>query len=184
MQNVVTVVEIMEKKVTTLEKEVKILRIENEELKHEMEFLKDPPIFYQCVYQDHIRGNNKTINFDSEFYSRRNSWTMEGGMDLHTGLFTAPVAGTYSVTYGLYVHNEQGEHAELYIQKNQENIEESHHYSLFKSETSGDVYEQGGRHLVTYLEPGDTLDIYCVHCDQAYVNHILLCIELSQFDVE
>merc|ERR1711915_594002 len=169
----------------------KIGRLEEEhsqqinELKKEIRELRDPPVFFQCVFKAEENTNEKAVQYEREVYSRTNQFTVDGGMDLSSGIFTSPYPGTYTFTHSLYSHNENEDPSYLHLRKNGDSIPESLHYSdiYMGNEPGGVVSDQGGRTMILHLSRGETVDLYCNKCI-ASVKNIVLCVQLSQFDVE
>ena len=78
--------------------------LDTKKLEKEILKLRDAPYLHQCGYSlDAGQGSKFTITFDNLFYSSTN--TEGGGLDLETGVFTAPYPGTYTITYSLSAQN-------------------------------------------------------------------------------
>ena len=73
------------------------------ENKKSIKVTKDPPEIYYCGYEEETSSSGSTINYGSLFYQRTNQPT--GGLDIHSGVFTSPFPGTYSVTWSLRNRN-------------------------------------------------------------------------------
>merc|ERR1711872_666510 len=130
----------------------------------------EAPAAYHCGYRELTSTASNPIYFDSMFYSRTNQ--PSGGLEISSGLYTAPFPGTYKATYSLYANEGTGQKSlHLHLRKNGEKIEESQHLSLYAG-TAGEIDDQGGRTLITSLGRGDTLDMFCEDCS-AGVGHIL-----------
>merc|ERR1711892_723218 len=125
-----------------------------------------PEVIY-CGYQNSVTSPS-TITYDSMFYSRTNQPT--GGLDLATGLFTSPFTGTYTVTYSLSVTNNPGDQVQLYLYKNEVQIDESWHVSSY--------YDQGGRTLILHLDMGETVSLHYTSGD-GDLDNIMFCATLS-----
>eukprot|EP00091_Calanus_sinicus_P006109 TRINITY_DN16715_c0_g1_i1.p1 TRINITY_DN16715_c0_g1~~TRINITY_DN16715_c0_g1_i1.p1 ORF type:complete len:105 (-),score=4.34 TRINITY_DN16715_c0_g1_i1:22-336(-) len=104
-------------------------------------------------------------------------------MDKDTGIFVSGYPGSYAATWSLVADMDSGNHMlSLYLRKNGQIIEESHHLSQLVS--SGHyMRDQGGRTMILHLNRGDTLDLYCEDCT-AGILYVTFCVSLSQFDVE
>ena len=76
-------------------------------LQNEIKILRDPPVSFTCASQNGFHSHGR-VTYDSLYYSRTNALTEEGGMDLGSGVYTAPYPGTYTVTFSLYVRNDHG----------------------------------------------------------------------------
>ena len=68
----------------------------------------------------------------------------------------------------------------ILLRKNGVCIEETQAVS---STSTGFVRNQGGRTVITHLDSGDTLDLFCEDCS-ADIYHTTLCVSLSTYDVE
>lgn len=167
------------------EEEIKFLLTENDDLKRDISSLRNPPHLHVCggSYGNWINSNSRIINYLTLLYSSTN--TEGGGLDISTGVFTSPWPGSYTVTWSLMAKNFQGENAFLIrLRKNGKEIVESLHASELTGQ-SGYTYDQGGRTLITHLDTGDTLDLYCDRCDRgsAGVGWTSFCVSLSTFDI-
>merc|ERR1711970_512280 len=97
-------------------------------LEEDVRKARDPPIFFSCSHKDFTSAQESSVTFDREYYSRRNVWTQEGGMDIPSGVFTAPYPGTYTFTYSVEASNDYDDaYVQIYLRKNKENIPESYH---------------------------------------------------------
>merc|ERR1712098_186662 len=113
-----------------------------------------------------------------------NEMTEEGGLDLNTGVYTAPWPDTYSVTYSLQNNNGAGDNTvEMTLHKNGASLgDETGHYSDYTGSSGHYVMDQGGRTAILHLERGETVALYCDDCS-AYVMRILFCVHLEDPDV-
>merc|ERR1712179_379974 len=128
-----------------------------DELEREVAILKAPPYIHACgSHKDYLSASSGTIPYDSLLYSSTN--TEGGGLDITTGVFTAPWGGSYTVSWDTSAYMHQGEYVFIYLQKNGETILESQHLSAYYGNDR--VSEQGGRTMVLYLGMGDTLQLY------------------------
>jgi len=165
--------------------ELNKLKIQNIKLEEEMKILRNPPHLHVCGGSNDkwINSNSRIIDYSTLLYSSTN--TEGGGLDISTGVFTSPWPGSYTVTWSLMAKNFQGENAFLIrLRKNGKEIVESLHASELTGQ-SGYTYDQGGRTLITHLDTGDTLDLYCDRCDRgsAGVGWTSFCVSLSTFDI-
>merc|ERR1719244_1467873 len=128
----------------------------------ELAILRAMPVIHTCgSHSDDLSGSFMTIPYTSLLYSSTN--TEGGGLDITTGVFTAPAGGTYTVSWDTSVVLTSGGGLWIYLQKNGETIQESELWSSFYNGVSnghGHVYDQGGRTMVVYLAMGDTLQLY------------------------
>ena len=101
-----------------------------EELEKEMAFLRDPPFLHACgSHNYHLSGSFQTIPYTSLLYSSTN--TEGGGLDIETGVFTAPLGGSYTVYWDTQAYLNSGEYVRIYLQKNGTSIQESYQYSAY-----------------------------------------------------
>merc|ERR1712013_441513 len=127
-------------------------------LEREVAILRNPPYINSCgSYSGYLSGNHMTIPYTSLLYSSTN--TEGGGLDISTGVFTAPHGGSYTVYWDTLAAVDGGEYVRIFLQKNGEYIEESKHLSSYTG-PSGKVQDQGGRTIMVYLGVGDTLQLY------------------------
>ena len=118
-----------------------LTKSKTEELERKVAILRAPPFIHACgSNSDYLPGSYMTIPYTSLLYSSTN--TEGGGLDITTGVFTAPHGGSYTVYWNTQASLDVGEAVGIYLQKNGENIQESHHYSRY-SGPSGVVYDQG-----------------------------------------
>merc|ERR1719347_143806 len=150
----------------------------------ETKIYRDPPIYFQCAFQDMSRAVNSAITFDELTFSKTNDWTAEGGIDISTGVLNAPFPGTYFITYSLMSSDHDTDPETIIHMKLNGDVMDGYTYyrSLFESNDYGIVHDQGGRSLILHLDRGDTVELFCDHCGSSIFD-ILLCVQLSQFDV-
>merc|ERR1712142_115789 len=151
-----------------------------EDLERKVKALEDPPYIHTCGSQSHsLYSGMKTITYSGLLYCSSN--TAGGGLDIDTGLFTAPHAGSYTVTWSLVVRGDgdpyDPPYVDIYIQHNGDNIKESRHVSQYTGD-SGHVWDQGGRTLLISLSVGDTVALYCESC-YAGIKYITFCVSLT-----
>eukprot|EP00091_Calanus_sinicus_P024185 TRINITY_DN8534_c0_g2_i2.p1 TRINITY_DN8534_c0_g2~~TRINITY_DN8534_c0_g2_i2.p1 ORF type:complete len:253 (-),score=70.90 TRINITY_DN8534_c0_g2_i2:120-878(-) len=147
--------------------------------KLDVSFLKEPPFFHACGYQYSAESTGQTIPYSHLLYSSTN--TEEGGLDTHTGIFTSPFPGSYTITWSLIASDHAGDNEVwVYLRKNGQEIEESRLASYYGG-SSGWVHNLGGRGLVMHLDRGDTLDLYCEDCS-AEIYRTTFCVSLSTYD--
>ena len=168
----------------------------NKKLEREVSILKTPPFLHACGshydYYYYYTDGPGIIPYTSLLYSSTN---MEGGgLDINTGVFTAPQSGSYTVTWNTaaYIF-----HVQIFLYKNGEMIQESVTNS-FEGGSSAS-YDQGkvilviirlqntrslgGRTLVVYLDTGDTLSLYYNCCGGSKIAYTTFCVSLSTVDI-
>merc|ERR1712013_483876 len=132
-----------------------ITKARTDELEREVAIVRAPPYINCCgSHYDVLSASSGTIPYTSLLYSSTN--TEGGGLDISTGVFTAPHGGSYTVYWDTTAYLDSGERVSIYVQKNGENIQEPKHYSRYTG-PSGWVGDQGGRTIIVYLALGDTL---------------------------
>merc|ERR1719158_26213 len=123
--------------------------------------LREPPAIFYCSWKDHFYSTSSVITYDGISYSRDNQAT--GGLDTSTGYFTAGYPGTYTVTWGLQADISDGErYVSIHLYKNGASVgSPGWHVSDFSGISGGHVWDQGGKSLITHLDLGETLSLYC-----------------------
>ena len=149
-----------------------------EEVPQEEQQPQDPPLVSVCGYKNNFHSNSATVIYDSLLHSSTN---IAGGpaLNTETGVFTAPLAGVYSVTWALNSYNGAGDHyIDIYLRHNGINIVETRHISQYTG-SSGHVWDQGGRTVNLELEAADILELWCDDCS-AEIYRTTFCINLLQ----
>ena len=139
---------------------------------------QQPPLVSVCGEKFTFTSNSATIPYDSLFHSSTN---IPGGpaLNTETGVFTAPLAGIYYVTWALLSANDAGDNGVfIYLRHNGITIVETRHYSSYTG-SSGYVRDQGGRTVNLELAAADTLELWCDDCS-AYIYNTTFCINLLQ----
>merc|ERR1712098_190987 len=117
-----------------------------EEHEEKIRELRIPPVAFICAYKYYTTAISSNIAYDSIFYSRTNEMTEEGGLDLSTGVYTAPVPGTYIITYSLENENNAGDNWVLiHLHKNGASLGEGTRHDSGYTGSSDLVDDQGGR---------------------------------------
>merc|ERR1719513_64148 len=138
--------------------ELALTKARTDELEREVAIVKAPPYINSCgSHYGGLSGSSGTIPYTSLLYSSTN--TDGGGLDISTGVFTAPHGGSYTVYWDTTAYLDHGETVVIYLQKNGVSIQESQHLSAYTG-PSGHAYDQGGRTIIVYLGVGDTLQLY------------------------
>merc|ERR1719317_1387864 len=152
-----------------------------DELKREVAILKAPLFIHVCGSHDQpLTISHRPITYTSLPYSSTN--TEGGGLDITTGVFTAPLGGSYTVYWNLVADVKSETNSEIFLQKNGESLRESRTFSKY-SGPSGYVLDQGGRTLVLYLGAGDTLQLYSGNSNAFPLFHITFCVSLTTSDI-
>ena len=126
---------------TFTKNELALTKAKTYELEREVAIVKAPPYINSCgSHFDYLSASSGTIPYTSLLYSSTN--TEGGGLDITTGIFTAPHGGSYTVYWDTNAVLYSGEYVNIYLQKNGENIKESNHYSHYYG-PGNHVSEQG-----------------------------------------
>ena len=101
------------------------------ELESKVAILRDPPFLHACGANDDVLNlpADEIITYNTLLYSATN--TEGGGLDISTGVFTAPHGGSYTVYWDTSAWMDQGEYVNIFVQKNGESIQETAHYSYY-----------------------------------------------------
>jgi len=169
-----------EDELTATKDECATTKAKTDELEREVAILRAPPYIHSCgSHFGVLSGSYMTIPYTSLLYSSTN--TEGGGLDISTGVFTAPHGGSYTVYWDTSAVLHHGEYVRIYLQKNGENIKESRHYSYYGG-PSGVVRDQGGRTIIVYLGVGDTLQLYR-YDGSGEIFYTTFCVSLTTFDI-
>merc|ERR1711909_222477 len=97
------------------------------ELESEVAILRDPPYLHACGANDDVLNlpAGKTITYNTLLYFSTN--TEGGGLDISTGVFTAPHGGSYTVSWDTSAWMKIGQYVNIFLQKNGESILETAH---------------------------------------------------------
>merc|ERR1719312_2270306 len=88
------------------------MKARTDELEREVVILRAPPFIHTCgSHYDSLPGSSGTIPYTSLLYSSTN--TEGGGLDINTGIFTAPHGGSYTVYWDT---SARGENVRIYLQ--------------------------------------------------------------------
>jgi len=170
-------------KMSTLQKDLITMNRTVVENDANMKVLRDAPESFACGYQDSWNATHSTITYDSIFYERSNQPT--GGLDIGSGVFTAPYPGTYTVTWTLNSDNGKGISAALYLYRNGDRVDESYHYTKLEPYygvfQSGNEADKGGVTLMMYLDMGEEISLHYTGGD-AHVLNVMFCVQMVQFD--
>jgi hypothetical protein len=122
------------------------LQTKDQELEMDVSFLKEPPFFHVCGFQQSTNILGETIPF-SLLYSSTN--TEGGDLDVDTGILISPLSGTYTVTWSLHsLDREEVTALNIILRKNGEQVGGSWHFSRYTGSTG---YVSGmGRNITEY----------------------------------
>merc|ERR1711892_889469 len=97
------------------------LTSKDNELERDVFIIRNPPFIHSCGSKHDTSIPRQTIPYSSLLYSSTN--TEGGGLDIATGVFTSPLAGSYTVTWSLQAQDDAGEHyVMIYLWQNGKNI--------------------------------------------------------------
>merc|ERR1719317_816455 len=92
------------------------LMSKTDELEREIAILRSPPFLHACGSHNELLGaRSGSIPYTSLLYSSTN--TEGGGLDISTGLFTAPCGGSYTVSWATNAYLDSGDDVWIYLQK-------------------------------------------------------------------
>merc|ERR1719369_456908 len=157
------------------------LMYKTDDLEREVAILKAPPYIHACgSHYDVISASSGTISYTSLLYSSTNQ--EGGGLDISSGVFTAPHGGSYTVSWDAQARLNRWEGVYIYLQINGVTMEESLHNSYYGDNIDDHMNEHGGRTLVVHLDLGDTLQLYKSDGD-GDIAKTTFCVSLTTFDI-
>ena len=137
------------------------------------------PFGFSCVYRFGWERDETTITYSKVLDSSTNIYMP--GINLTTGVFTASVSGTYSVSFSFFTSDkaEDGPN-DVFLFRNGTKITES----LAPSETAisdqqkvaGKVFQTSGRTLYFQLAVGETMSLVCRPCHKIW--RVNFCVAL------
>ena len=95
---------------------------------------------------------------------------------LISGVFTAPRAGVYLITFSYYSYNGSGELTLAYLFTNGQRLDETEHNNYYTGDGSGRVQSTSGRAVYQKLEAGDTITLQ-TGAVTGYMGEIMLCVQ-------
>ena len=110
---------------TATKEELAVIKAKTDELEREVA----APFIHSCGYNGYLSGHYMTIPYTSLLYSSTN--TEGGGLDISTGVFTAPHGGSYTVYWDTSARVDSGEDVYIFLLKNGKTIQESEQYSFY-----------------------------------------------------
>jgi len=127
-----------------------------------------------CAYQDRWSSAASVISYASSFFADSN--INNNALNEGTGVFTAPRAGVYLVTFSYMGSNDPGELTFVYLYLNGAILGETQHYTRYSSAGSGRVESTSGRAVYQRLGAGDTLTLRTgIVTDEMY--RIMFCVQ-------
>jgi len=149
--------------------------------------LRNPPHAHYCGYKEKETASGIRITYESMLYENSNQ--PSGGLDLSTGIFTAPFPGTYAVTWSYIGYNDHGDNTRITLTKNGPEISETTTYSDYWTapepiEQASYTYETASRTMFVHLDLGETVGLWKnAFYTSGEVQKLTFCVSLSQFDV-
>ena len=99
---------------------------------------------------------------------------------LISGVFTAPRAGVYLITFSFYTYNDPSELTNVYLHLNGASLVETQHATFYYGgDVSGRVLSTGGRAVYLRLGAGDTLTLQTGTLT-GQMGRIMFCVEFKQ----
>jgi len=117
--------------------------------------------WWECAWREEWTGvtlDNSNITYERLLYSNTGEGVEGAGLDITTGVFTAPYTATWTVTYSATSVQYDGDIIQAFIYINGERIEASQYWASY-FESSGRISSLGSRTLHLGLEAGDTLSL-------------------------
>ena len=162
------------------------------EIENNLQSITELSLYGQwCAYQ-HQWSSSSTITYNSMFHTNTNMETsvtvLNSGTGknvyfpstsiaiiLFTGIFTAPLAGTWSISFSLSSSPDPEDYNAIFLYKNGRQISETRHYTG-NHVGSGYVGFTGGRNVFLSLDAGDTVELRASSHGEG-TDRILICYE-------
>ena len=93
-----------------------------------------------------------------------------------SGVFTAPRAGVYLITFSYWSNIGPDEATRAYLYTNGQKLYETVHYTGYSSDGSGQVVSTGGRSVYQKLEAGDTITLQTEYVGGG-MDYIMFCVQ-------
>ena len=144
----------------------------------------DNPGWWECAWREEWTGfylDNSNITYEQMLYSNRGDSAVEGaGLDINTGVFTAPFDGVFTINYSTTSVQYSGDIIQAHLRLNGQTIEASQYWASYL-ESTGRMASLGSRTLHLQLTAGDSLTLSTG--DQGHYGefsglwYITLCVE-------
>ena len=147
----------------------------------------ESPYSYTCGWREewtNVALDNTNITYERLLYSSTSG--MDGGLDITTGVYTAWISGTWSITYSSTSVQYSGDIIQAFLFVNGQMLVESQYWASY-FESDGRVSSLGARTLHLHLNAGDTVTLGTG--DQGHYGefsglwYITFCVELKQTDI-
>ena len=160
-------------------KEARIAELERSVSRHE-----ETPYSFTCGWREQWVLDNSNITYERLLYSA--SSDLNGGLDITSGVYTAWISGTWTITYSSTSVQYSGDIIQAFVYVNGEMLLESQYWASY-FESSGRVSSLGSRTLHLHLNAGDTVTLGTG--DQGHYGefsglwYVTFCVELKQTDM-
>ena len=98
-------------------------------------------------------------------------------ISLISGVFTAPRAGVYLITFSYESDNDPDERTYAYLYTNGNRLDETYHVTFYSSGGSGYMESTSGRSVYQRLEAGDTLTLQTDETLTGDMGWIIFCVQ-------
>ena len=145
---------------------------------------EETPYSFTCGWREQWVLDNSNITYERLLYSA--SSDLNGGLDITSGVYTAWISGTWSITYSSTSVQYSGDIIQAFVYVNGEMLLESQYWASY-FESSGRVSSLGSRTLHLHLNAGDTVTLGTG--DQGHYGefsglwYVTFCVELKQTDM-
>merc|ERR1711874_435179 len=117
--------------------------------------------WWECAWREEWTGvtlDNSNITYERLLFSQAGQEVEGAGLDINTGVFTAPYSAVWTVSYSATSVQYSGDIIQAFIHINGERIEASQYWASY-FESAGRISSLGSRTLHLGLEAGDTLSL-------------------------
>ena len=148
--------------------------------------------WWECAWREDFTGfylDNSNITYERMLYSNTGDGSpdVEGaGLDINTGVFTAPFSGVWTINYSTTSVQYSGDIIQAHLRINGQTIEASQYWASYL-ESTGRIASLGSRTLHLHLAAGDALTL--ATGDQGHFGefsglwYITFCVELKASDI-
>ena len=97
-------------------------------------------------------------------------------ISLISGVFTAPLAGVYLITFSYMSGNDPNEFTNVHVHKNSQEVSETRTYTYYPTYSTGQMWSTVGRAVYQKLEAGDTINLHATWV-QGGMQDIMFCVQ-------
>merc|ERR1712110_954370 len=160
-----------EEKITENQRKVLLVELDVEENTNRLETISTKGRW--CGFSNGgWHADNVVISYDKLSFSDTNMDISRTPLDMTTGIFTAPLAGTYTVSFSLFsnVNGHNWEHNKVYLHYNGVRMTETMHETHSGSDDNTGVYviSTSGREVFIQAQTGDTISLNTERVDSIY----------------